>query len=118
MTQKFIVVTLLLSTLSCRSVKEYEIHQAEKLAHAYKVKLNSDKMKPASNRKEVRKVLAAIERRMALGIDSMVISTNGDNVTKIDSFYFNPNKINYIKKHNLTSPHKILIPKDLSTKKG
>ena len=57
-----------------------------------------------STKKQIKENVKVIEKAFALKPDSIAI-TNG----RIDSFYFNKNKIQYIKQHNLNQSKNIII---------
>lgn len=124
-----IAALLLLNIISCRTLhseQQYYLKHFSNIVRKYgwkQGKITTDTL-PANyklpTRKQIKSFLAFEEHNMAMWPDSMnatygqivkaaLIASGkikGDsNTHAIDSFYTNPAKIEYIRKHHLESPH-------------
>ncbi|MEC5145997.1 hypothetical protein UNH65_20735 [Chitinophaga sp. 180180018-2] len=109
---KNIVLTLVATLLlfSCKSTKNYEQKEIRRIATNYQAIINSDINRSSKSRRDIKRGLEMLEYRVALSADSIVFTTQ-DGQTHVDSFYYNPHKIQYIRQHSLITPGKILMTK-------
>ena len=108
------VITLSLIFVSCRSVRTYEMKKLTRLIKSYRAQPLLQGFKGHSTRKEADEFIGLIEERLALAPDSLIIIMDTDQATQTDSFYFNPLKTGYIKRHGLITPGKKFIPRTQS----